>query len=178
MLLWLKKTIGSWLMPLPFSLTALVVGFVLLRYTRWRRRGRVCIGVAALVLLVFSNKAVAKWLVRSLELQYPAMPEFVAGEPVPAVLTGCRYVVILGGGNGFDPGLAATSQLSGASLSRFVEGLRIWRALPDATLIVTGAGREGEEGTAQCLARAARAFGVPVERMLVVDRAHDTEEES
>lgn len=178
MLFWLKKTIGSWLMPLPLSLTALAVGFLLLRRTKWKRLGRICIGFAVVTLLVFSNKFVAKSLVRSLETQYPAIPEFVAGAPLPAQLAGCRYVVVLGGGNGVTPGLAASNLLSSASLARFVEGLRIWRALPEATLIVTGGGREGEEPNARFIARAALAFGVPADRLLVVDRVQDTEDES
>lgn len=178
MLFWLKKTIASWLMPLPLSLTALVVGLVLLRKTRWQRLGRVCIGFAAVVLFVFSNKFVAKSLVRSLEAQHPAVPEFAAGSPLPPQITGCRYVVVLGGGNGVTPGVAASNLLSSASLARFVEGLRIWRALPEATLIVTGGGREGEEPNARYLARAALAFGVPAERLLIIDRARDTEDES
>lgn len=178
MLFWLKKTLGSWLMPLPLSVTALAVGFLLLRRTKWKRLGRVCIGFAVVVLLVFSNRFVAKSLVRSLETQFPPIPEFVAGAPLPSQVASCRYVVVLGGGNGVSPGAAASNLLSGASLARFVEGLRIWRALPDATLIVTGGGREGEEPNARFIARAARAFGVPDNRLLVIDRARDTEDES
>jgi uncharacterized SAM-binding protein YcdF (DUF218 family) len=178
MLFWLKKTIGSWLMPLPLSLTAIAVGFVLLRYTTRRRLGRACIAFAVVVLLIFTNKFVAKSLMRSLETQYPAIPEFVAGTPLPSQIASCRYVVVLGGGNGVTPGLAASNLLSSSSLSRFVEGLRIWRALPNAKLIVTGGGREGEEPNAHYLARAARAFGVPDDRLLIIDRARDTEDES
>lgn len=178
MLFWLKKTIASWLMPLPLSLAAIVAGVLLLRYTKWQRLGRLLLGFAAAVLLIFSNKFVAKSLVRSLELKHPAVPEFIAGAPLPPSIAACRYVVILGGGNGVSPGLAASNQLSTASLARFVEGLRIWRALPEARLIVTGGGQDGEESTAHYLARAARAFGVPADRLLLVDRARDTEDES
>lgn len=178
MLFWLKKTIGSWLMPLPISLVALLAGFLLLRYTKWRRLGRMAIGLAVAVLLIFSNNFVAKSLVRSLETKYPGIPEFVPGAPLPPQIASCRYVVVLGGGNGVTPGLAATNLLSSASLARFVEGLRIWRALPAAKLIVTGGGRAGEEPNAHFIARAALAFGVPAERLLVIDRARDTEDES
>ncbi len=179
MLFWLKKTIGSWLMPLPLSLTAIVAGVLLIRYTIWKRTGRAALGFAAALLLIFSNKFIAKSLVRSLETQYPAIPEFVAGAPLPSPLAACRTVVILGGGNGNSPGLAASNLLSAASLGRFVEGLRIWRALPEAKLIVTGGGRrEGEESNAQFIARAALAFGVPADRLLIIDQARDTEDES
>lgn len=166
------------MMPLEISFIAVVVGYILIRYTRYRRLGRFCVGFAVIVVLIFTNKFVSKSLMRSLELEYPAIPEFVAGEPLPPQIASCRYVVVLGGGNGVTPGLAASNLLSGASLSRFVEGLRIWRALPDAKLIVTGGGREGEVPNARYIARAALAFGVPEERLLVIDRARDTEDES
>jgi len=178
MLFWLKKTIASWLMPLPLSLIALAAGILLIRYTKRKRLGRLSIGLAAAIMLIFSNKFVSKSLVRSLETQHPAIPEFIAGAPLPAPIASCRYVVILGGGNGVSPGLAASNQLSSASLARFVEALRIWRALPEATLIVTGGGREGEEPNARYIARAALAFGVPADRLLVVDQGRDTEDES
>src|SRR6185503_11992237 len=98
MLFWLKKTIGSWLMPLPLSVTALVIGFVLLRRTKRKRLGRLSIGFAVVVLAIFSNRWVSKSLMRSLETEYPGVPEFVAGEPLPPPIASCRYVVVLGGG--------------------------------------------------------------------------------
>ncbi len=178
MLFWLKKTIADCLMPLPLSIVAIAAGLLLIRYTKWKRVGRLSLCFAAVVLLIFSNKFVAKSLVRSLETRYPAIPEFTANTPPPPQITSCRYVVILGGGTGTSPGLAASNQLSGSSLARFVEALRIWRALPDAKLIVTGGGLEEEVRTAHYLARAAQAFGVPADRVLVIDHARDTEEES
>jgi len=62
MLFWLKKTIASWLMPLPISLVALVAGVLLIRHTKWKRLGRLSIGFAAAVMLIFSNKFVSKSL--------------------------------------------------------------------------------------------------------------------
>jgi uncharacterized SAM-binding protein YcdF (DUF218 family) len=178
MLFWLKKTISFWLMPVPLCLAALVAGLLLQRYTRRRRLGRILVTAAVAGLLIGSNKFVAKSLMRSLETRYPAVPEFVAGAPLPPDIAACRYVVVLGGGNGRSPGLAASNLLSGSSLSRFVEGLRILRALPEAKLIVTGGGRKGEEPNARFIGRAALAFGVAPARILYVERARDTEEES
>lgn len=178
MLFWLKKTVSYWLMPVPLCLAALVAGFLLLRYTKRRRLGRILVGSAVVVLLIASNKFVAKTLMRSLETRYPAMPEFVAGTPLPPEIAACRYVVVLGGGHGRSPGLAASNLLSSASLARFVEGLRILRALPEAKLIITGSGRGDEEPNARFIGRAALAFGVAPGRILHVERARDTEEES
>ena len=59
-----------------------------------------------------SNKWVSAELVRPLEERYPGIPELAAGQPLPAGLAGCPYVVILGGGHSDMPGAAATSKLS------------------------------------------------------------------
>jgi uncharacterized SAM-binding protein YcdF (DUF218 family) len=101
MLFWLKKVVSFWLMPLPLCLAAIVSGLLLLRYTRRRRLGRFLIIAPIVVLLVASNKFVAKSLMRSLETQFPAIPEFTPDSPLPPAVAACRYVVILGGGNGY-----------------------------------------------------------------------------
>jgi len=178
MLFWLKKTISFWLQPLPLGLAAIAVGLLLIRSGRRARLGRGLIIAAIGLLLIVGNRFVARSLLRSLETVYPAIPEFVAGMPPPPQLAACRYVVILGGGHERSAGLAANNLLSYPSLSRFVEGMRILRVLPEATLIVTGPAPEDDETHAAVLGRAARSFGVAPERILYVDQARDTEEES
>ncbi len=178
MLFWLKKVISFWLMPAPLCLSALVVGLLLLRSTRRRRLGRGLVIAAVGLLLIASNKFVAKSLLRPLETIYPAMPEFVAGTPLPPDLAACRFVVVLGGGHGRTPGVAANNVLSTASLARVVEGIRILRALPAARLIVTGGADPGYVTTARMLGRAAQAFGITPDRILYLEEARDTEDES
>lgn len=178
MLFWLKKVISFWLMPVPLGLSTLVVGLLLLRQPRRRRLGRGLVIAAVSLLLIASNKFVAKSLLRPLETVYPAMPEFVAGVPLPADLAVCKYVVVLGGGHGRTPGVAATNVLSTAALARIVEGIRILRALPGAGLIVTGGAEPGHTTHAKMLARAAQAFGIAPERIQYIEEARDTEDES
>src|SRR4051812_12513507 len=98
MFFWLKKLIAFWLMPLPFCLAAMMVGALLTFSPKRRRAGRMILLGAVVLLMLFSNKFVSKWLIRPLETRYPAMPEFVSGGPIPPELAACRYIVVLGGG--------------------------------------------------------------------------------
>lgn len=175
---WLKKFVSFWLMPLPFCLTLLVSGLWLTRSPKRQRLGRVLLWTAVSLLVVFSNKAVSTWLVRPLELIYPPVPEFSAGAPLPPALAACRTVVILGGGNSDTDRLSAVNKLSSSSLSRLTEGVRLWRALPGATLVVSGPGEPNRPTHASVLAAAAVSLGVAPSSITRIENARDTEEET
>lgn len=175
---WLKKFVSFWLLPLPFSLALFAAGWWLTRSARGLRAGRalVLIGIAWLTLL--GNHTVSYWLAGSLERRYPAVPELAAGAPLPAELATCRYVVVLGGGNGHSPGRPALSELSFSSLARITEGVRLLRALPSARLLVSGPGIGAQPTHATVLTRAAISLGIDADRIDFIDRARDTEEEA
>ena len=177
MLFWFKKALGFWLMPLPLCLTLIVAGLVLLCWTRRVRLGRALALAGVGVLTLLSNKFVSVWLVRPLEARYAAIPELRAGATPPA-LAACRYVVVLGSGNGNTPGLSATNELSTSALARIAEAVRILRVLPDAKLIVSGPAEGAHDSHATVLARAAESLGIDDHRVVFVEHARDTEDES
>jgi len=178
MLFWLKKLIGFWLMPLPFCLLLLAVGLGLMRSARRARLGRRLSIAGTALLLLFGNKFVSVWLVHPLEARYAAIPELPAGTPVPPPLAACHFVVVLGGGNGNSAGLPATSQLSTGALSRLTEAVRLLRLLPEARLIVSGPADGDHPSHAVMLSRAAESLGVERSRIVFIDQAQDTEDES
>lgn len=180
MLFWLKKTIGYWLMPLPLSLALLALGLILL-FTRRQRLARAALLLALLLPVVLGNKLASVALVRPLETRFAAIPEITSGKPLPATLAECRYVAVLGSGNGNTPGLPALSLLSIAGRGRLIEGVRLMRALPNAKLIVCGPGDKDRPDIpthAVVLARAAMSLGIPEDRIELIDHARDTEEET
>jgi uncharacterized SAM-binding protein YcdF (DUF218 family) len=178
MLFWLKKFVSLWLMPLPFCLLGIAVGLVFMLRGRRARLGRTLVIAATVLLALFSNSLVSKWLMRPLQAQYPAIPEFVRGAPLPAGLAACKFVVVLGSGNGYSPGVSANNLLSSSGISRLAEGVRILQALPEAKLVVSGPGDGIRLTHATVLARSAMALGVAPERILYIDRARDTEDEA
>ncbi len=175
---WLKKVVSFWLMPLPLCLALFVSGLLLARSPRRSRAGRALLFTAAALLLLFSNKAVSTLLLAPLEERYPAVPEIASAGPVPDSIKGCRFVVVLGGGNSDMPGIPATGQLSSSALGRIVEAVRLLRVLPGARLVVSGPGEPGRRSHAAVLARAAESLGIDPARTALIDTALDTEDES
>ncbi|MSU67987.1 MAG: envelope biogenesis factor ElyC [Opitutia bacterium] len=181
MLFWLKKFVSFWLMPLPFCLTLLAVGLCLLLWSRRARLGHGLLLAGTILLMLFSNKLVSHTLVRPLEARYPAIPEFVAGTPLPPELAACRFVVVLGSGNHNALGLSATNQLSVSGLARLTEAVRLLRVLPDARAIISGPGdlhRPDRPTHAAMVLRAAESLGLDRRRATLIENAIDTEEES
>ena len=176
---WLKKFVSFWLMPLPVCLTLLVVGVAFLCWTRRARLGRGLLVAGTVLLMLFSNKFVSTALVRPLEARYPAIPELPEGEPLPPALAACRFVVVLGSGNGNAPGLSATNQMSVSALARITEAVRLLRVLPGARLIVSGPADSAERPShAVMLARAAESLGIDRRRATLIEDGRDTEDES
>jgi len=178
MLFVLKKFISYWLMPLPFCLVAMVVGLALIRFGKSPRLGWSLTAIALVLLMLASNKFVSRSLIRPLEIQYSAIPEFVPDQPLAPGLVSCRYVVVLGGGNGSSPAMSAINLLSNAALARVAEAVRLLRALPETKLIVSGPPIGTGAAHATVLARAAESLGIDRGRIVYIENARDTEEES
>jgi len=69
------------------------------------------------------------------------------------------------------PGLSATNKLSTSGLGRLAEGVRLARALPDATVIVSGPSDGRGETHARVLARAAESLGLAARRIRLIETA-------
>ena len=178
MLFVLKKFVAFWIMPVPACSAVLVLGLWMLRHRGRERTGKVLLIAGVVMLMTFGNYYVGQWLVRPLEARHPAVPELVAGRPVPAELAACRHVVVLGGGHGQSPGQPATSLLSPSALGRIVEAVRVLRFLPDAQLVVSGPQEGDRPSHAQVLADAAVSLGIDRQRIVLIDQARDTEDEA
>jgi uncharacterized SAM-binding protein YcdF (DUF218 family) len=169
-------------MPLPFCLGLVLLGlWFLLRSRRTRPRlGRWMVLWGLGLLLFFSQSRVGTWLLRPLEQTYPVIPEFAPGQPLPPALERVRYILVLGGGHKDEDNFPAAARLSPSALSRLTEGVRLWRALPDRRLIVSGPnnGNPANPAHADVLAAAAISMGVSADRIVRIDTARDTEEEA
>jgi uncharacterized SAM-binding protein YcdF (DUF218 family) len=174
----LKKMVSVWLMPVPFCLTLLVIGLWLVWSSKRINLGRFFLTCGVILLLLFSNRFVSNWLLRPLELAYPPVPELAEGATLPAELTNCRTVVVLGGGHVDASQLAAINKLSSASRARLVEGVRIFLLLPEARLVVSGRGAANQLSHAAVQAQAAVSLGVPNDSIVRLESTRDTEEES
>jgi uncharacterized SAM-binding protein YcdF (DUF218 family) len=175
---WLKKAVSFFLMPLPVCLLLMFAGLWLLGKRPHRKSGRRILAAGVILLLLVSNNLVSTWLILPLEGSYPATPELTADKTPPPALVRCRYVVVLGGGHGDMEALPAVSKLSPFALARLTEGVRLLRVLPDARLIVSGPGIDNHPTHASVLAAAAVSLGIAPERIIRIEAARDTEDES
>jgi uncharacterized SAM-binding protein YcdF (DUF218 family) len=177
---WLKKFVSVWLMPLTACITAMVVGAILMRSPKPKRArfGRALAITGLVMLMLFSNKFVSRFLLRPIETKYPPIPELLGNAPVPPQLAACRYVVVLGGGHGDTDDMSSNNLLSTSALARIIEAVRLLRVLPEARLIVSGPGRKDAPTHAVVLGRVAQSLGIAAERIHYIDQARDTEEEA
>ncbi len=167
---WLKKFIGSVIMPLPFLLLIGLIGYLLLLTGRLRA-AKLLIGVSLCGLLLLSMPMVSDKLVASYEELTPAID--------PAKLPEFDAIVVLGGSKVKQPGQSPISQLSANTLQRTAEGVRLWNLRPDSQVIFTGDVKNGDVFTmADANAEAAIALGVPDEQIIRLPWAFDTRAEA
>jgi uncharacterized SAM-binding protein YcdF (DUF218 family) len=181
MFFFLKKLVGSMLMPLSLALIALLVGMVLLKQRKFpclgKKTGTFLLVFGFFWLAIFGNVGISCVLLQSLEDAYPPISEFSAGTTLPPELKQCKYVVVLGAGTDYKKDRGSIARLGQSQLSRLAEGIRILHVLPGAKLIVSGASRDESPTTAQESERAAVALKVIPEKILRFDSSLDTREE-
>ena len=169
MTFFLKKLIGSLLMPMPLGALLLLVGLLL---TRWERRRRLGMRLAVAGLAVVWNAGLpltAHLLVAPLEAGMDGFePD---GTPIDAI-------VVLGAGYRPAPKRPLTGVLSSDAVVRVAEAVRIARTLPDVALHCTcwGGGQPGSNAAAAC--ELAIELGVEATRVHIHPEPRDTAEEA
>jgi uncharacterized SAM-binding protein YcdF (DUF218 family) len=87
-------------------------------------------------------------------------------------------VVVLAAGYDDKPTVPATSRLSSETLERVVEGIRVYRNLPGAKLIMSGRGYGDQPTEAAVMQQAAEALGVPAADIVQEAESDDTADEA
>jgi uncharacterized SAM-binding protein YcdF (DUF218 family) len=167
-----KKTVAPLLFPLNLALEVLLLGLILLWFTRRQRFARTLVAGGWLLLLLFSCAPVSSRMLGSLEWRYRPVAD-------PAALgTRVRWIVVLGGGHANDSRLVPSGQLTTATLARLMEGIRLHRLLPGSKLLLSGGAPFGTIPDANVMAEAAVLFGVERSNIILESRSRDTEDEA
>jgi uncharacterized SAM-binding protein YcdF (DUF218 family) len=166
----LKLALGIWLMPLPISLIVVCTG-LLLKLTGRRRIARALIGGGVIFALAATLGPTANGLLRPLETRYPAILDASILSSAP------RYVAVLGSGYYPRDALPVTAALDGVGVVRLAEGIRLFRQLPSARLILSGGPVRDEPPIARGYALAAVALGVSPASLILIDTPLDTDAE-
>lgn len=169
----LKKVVSGLFFPVPVICEMLVVGLILLWFTRRQKAGKVFVTAGTGLLLLLGNAQVSAVLVRSLEQRFHpialASASASAGKSAKA-----SYIVVLGSGYSPDPRIDLDSRLSEDGMVRLVEGVRLYRKLEGCKLILSG----GPPAAAQTMREIALSLGVKSQDIILEQHSRDTEEEA
>jgi uncharacterized SAM-binding protein YcdF (DUF218 family) len=165
----LKKVVSRFLFPVPLSLEFLLLGLILLWFTRRQRIGKLLVTVGSMLLLGFSNFVTSNALIRPLEHSHPPL---VVTQST-SWLSSVRFIAVLGGLGDDDPNVPVTSHVFPDLMVRLTEGIRLYRQIPGSKLVLSG-GRSSSGG----MAEVAEALGVSAGDILQLGEPRDTEEES
>ena len=175
----LKKLLSAALQPCSLLLAVMVLGLVLLFFTKRQRTAKILLTAGLALLALLSLGPVARALVRPLEAAYsPLLPQATQavstmpdGSPTP------RWVVVLGGGKSEDDSLAPVHKLAEPSLVRLAEGIRLQRLLPESQLVLSGGSSGMTSSEAETLAAAGVSLGAPRDHMVLESQSWDTFDE-
>lgn len=173
-----KKYLSPFLLPLPFCLLLCLYGLYLLLFTKRQGTGKFFVAVGVLLLAVLSSTYVANVLVLPFETAYPPYSAAESGlYNLAPSHKAVDFVVVLGGGHFPDETLPLTSQISASSLSRLVEGIRIWRKNAGSRLVLSGGGVR-EKAEAATMAELASELGMRRADIIVEDKSKDTKDQA
>ena len=167
----LKKIVSPLFSPLPFCIEILLLGLIVLLFTRKQRTGKVVVSLGVALLATLSYDAVPNGLLRPLEYKYDS-PRNIKE------ISDAQWVVVLGGGHISDSRVPITSQISRTSLIRLVEGIRLLRMLPGSKLILSGGGGFDPVPNAKIMADVAMAIGVDRRNLILESVSEDTKDEA
>ena len=174
MLFILKKVIGSLMMPLSISLIFSLIGLILLWFTKRTRLAGIFLSIGFFILLIFSAYLPSHWLNKFLEKKHA---------PLIHVSGVVNTVVVLGGGIIERQDLPENQQLTGASLIRLIEGIRLFDLIKakgiQPTLIVSGGASIPNHITSgNAMYKTALLLGVPKKNIVLENHSRDTHEEA
>jgi len=128
--------------------------------------------VGILLFLVCSTRYVPKKLINSIEKKYSPI------EPQKLDTTKTYYIHVLGAGTSLDTKLPATMNLSATTLTRLVEGIRVYNNLPHAILITSAASKDENHSQAELAKEAAVSLGVNQQKIQMLATPTSTLEEA
>lgn len=159
------------LMINPFFLSVVLLMMCLI--IAWRRSESKSLRGGLLLILICLLMVSTGWLPRyltaSLESQYPAVLK--ADQRI-------QWIVVLSGGESSIKDMPENARLYTASIKRLVEGVRLYRLLPDSRLLLSGGGYGHDEPEATLMAQLATWFKIPKEKLVLETQSLNTQEQA
>jgi uncharacterized SAM-binding protein YcdF (DUF218 family) len=165
------KFLGIYLLPLPIALSLILVGIFLAWW--FKKTGLILAFIGWVFLCAVSLTPVSNTITYSLEKDY---------QPLIEVPKNVRHIVVLGGGVRVNPNMApANTQLASSSLSRLVEGIRLYRLMQRqnqrAKLILSGGSVFNSPRVSGVMRNTAVMLGIPENDLILERGSKNTYEE-
>jgi uncharacterized SAM-binding protein YcdF (DUF218 family) len=169
----LKKFLSQFLMPMPLVCECLILGWILFRFTQYKKTGRFFTLLSLLLFLLFGY-GFGKTYLYNLERRYPAF------EPTPEQCEALRGtpVVVLGQGMPEESDLPIRFQNNYVFERRLFEGVRVAKLIPESRLIVSMAGEATNTIKQLYLNEYMMLVNFPTNRVVMFTTARDTSEEA
>lgn len=169
---YLQKVISTWLYPLPISLLLIALGLILL-ILKHPKSSFYCALVGLLILILFSVRVFSFPFINSLQCQY---------QPLVNPPAGVTNIVVLGGGVSDGKSYPPNLKLRSASLSRLIEGIRLYHAIEKMgqtpKLLLSGGRVFQSEAEAGVMQNTALMLGIPAKNIVIEDGSKNTAEEA
>ena len=162
-----KKIVSAFLLPIPIGLFLLLLAFFYLMFNSYKK-AKIFLFLGLAWFFIFSFQPFSIALLSPLENSHKALIE------TPKV----NYILVLGSGHKSDESLSITSQVKMVGINRLVEGIRHYKNLENAKLIVSGYSVTDENSHAFMQEKLAISLGVKQEDIIRLDTPKDTKEEA
>ncbi|MDP1602541.1 MAG: YdcF family protein [Legionella sp.] len=151
----------------PYFLTLVLFAFLLIKFYQQKCHRRYFWGFSLIFLLsiVFSTGWVSRSLTSMLEAQYN-----IIDKPDASI----HWIVVLSGGQAQGKNQPANMLLASASIERLVEGVRLYRQLPDAKLLLSGGGYNGDIAESTRMATLTKWFAIPAKNIVLETASTNT----
>jgi uncharacterized SAM-binding protein YcdF (DUF218 family) len=174
----LKKIIAPLFYPLTISLLLMILGLLLLWFTKKQKIGKTFVSIGVLWITLLSYGLFSDGLLKPLERRYLPVMSNPEQSPINDYLKNhVKWVVVLGGGQNNHPQLPVTNQISSDSLVRLTEAVRIYRAIPGSKIILSGGAIFNTVPEAETLRKTAIIMNINPQDLVLEDKSMDTEEE-
>lgn len=162
-----KKIVSAFLLPLPIGLFLLLIAFYFLMRNSYKKaKVFLFLGLSWFVLLSF--QPISNAIISPLENSYKALLE------IPKV----QYILVLGSGHKTNKNLSITSQLGSTAVVRLNEGIKIYKKLDNAKLIVSGYKGFDKNYHSFMSKKLALDLGIKKENIIKMDKPKDTRQEA
>ncbi len=149
------------------SLILIFVGLFFLSYSRRQRAGRILVGLGAFVILFLSIKDISNLLIKPLENEYPVYQKNYKK---------IDFVVVLSGGADEKYGIPMNTSGDYATLSRLIEGIRVYKLNPGSKILLTGG--VTEKPFSEIEKALLEEIGIPKDDIITESRSLDTCDEA